>query len=83
MTVAAARIVVALDRCKCGESRGWLADALDVLVQLGAQLGETREVREQMLHVQRVAVLRARAREDRARPSDVPSSAPSSQPSEL
>ena len=83
VTVAAARIVAALDRCKCGKGRGWLADALDVLVQLGAQLGETREVREQMLHVQRVAVLRARAREDRAQPSDVPSSAPSPQPSDV
>ena len=50
-TEAAARMVVTLDRCKCRESRSFLTGALDAVVQLGVQLGETREEREQLLHL--------------------------------
>ena len=49
VTEAAACIVLvaALDG---GKGWGWLTDALDVVAQLGVQLGETREEWEQLLH---------------------------------
>ena len=76
VVAAAAGIVTALRSCRCDEAREFLRDALQVVVQLG----ETRGEREHLLHMERVAVMIAHARGDHAQPSDVPSSAPPSQP---
>ena len=60
---AAAGIVGVLDRChscQCRESQSLLTGALDAVVQLGVQLGETQEEREQLLHMQRVAAMLTR-----------------------
>jgi hypothetical protein len=46
-TEAAASMVAVLDRCQCQVSRSLLTGALDAVVQLGVQLGKTRE---QLLH---------------------------------
>ena len=80
MVKFATGIVAVLDRCQCRESRSLLTGAPDAIVQLGVQLGETWGERGQLLHMQRVAVMRDHAREDHTQPFDVPSSALSSQP---